>query len=281
MHYNVKVFLYPNGEKQVRYYTEPQFLKDDEPMAFKVENAIARDKQFDLTHAVEPFTNTVCKIVDNFDVLERERQQNLFSSFNRTKKKVYEYARCEYWDWFVTLTLDKANVDRYDYALCSKKVRTWLNNVKKRFADGLKYLVVPEQHKDGAWHFHAFFCCADGLNFVYSGIKDKKGKAIFNIAEYKLGFSTATRVVDIHRASKYIGKYVTKTLCDVTYGKQRYFVSKNINKPDSFIMFFDMKEENLLDFVDTFAASFGQECRHISSVGNENSYTKVKYFEIN
>lgn len=273
--------MYPNGEKQVRYYTEPQYLKDEYPQALEIERLIKKRKEFENTHALEPFTNTWVKEVNSFDDLEKEHKQNLFASYNRTKKKVYEYARCELWDWFVTLTLDKVNVDRYDYAACSKKVRTWLNNVKKRVAFDLKYLVVPEQHKDGAWHFHAFFCFADGLKFVYSGVKDKKGKAIFNISDYKLGFSTATRVVDIHRASKYIGKYITKTLCDFTYGKQRYFVSKSISKPDSFIMMFDKKEENLFDFVDTFATSYGQEVRHISSVGNEKSYTKVKYFEIN
>lgn len=284
LHFNVRLIEYPNGEKQLRYYSVPQYLKDELPQDLELKKQIEKRKEFEKTHAIEPFANTWVKEVDNFDDLQSpdtaEDKHSFMVSVNRSKNMVYTYARCEIWEWFVTFTINSEKKDRYSYDECSKAVRDWLDNQKQRFAPQLKYLVVPEKHKDGAWHFHALLCNCCDMNYTYSGHKDKKGKLIFNLDNYKLGFTTATRVQDYHKVAKYIGKYITKSLCEQTKGKQRYYVSKSINKPESQIMMFDMNEDDLYDFVVTLANSTGQELKHVSSIGNEKSYTKVKYFEI-
>lgn len=280
MHYNVRIIDYPNGEKQLRYYSVPQYINEDKVTGV---NDLLKDKKYD----IEPFTNSLVKIVDDFeDEISsccEDSDNNLHSfmvSVNRSKNAVYSYARCEFWEWFITFTINAERKDRYSYDECSKAVRDWLDNQKQRNAPDLKYLVVPEMHKDGAWHFHALICNAGNINFTYSGHKDKKQNMIYNLPSYRLGFTTATRVKDYHKVAKYIGKYITKSLCELTKGRQRYYVSKSISKPQSMIMVFDLSEDDLYDYVVTLANSTGQELKHVSSVGTEKSYTKVKYFEI-
>ena len=283
LHFNVRLINYPNGERQLRYYSVPQYLKDELPQDLEVKKKKEKRKEFEKTHALEPFTNTWVKEIDTFEDAAPDTSDNkhsFFVSVNRSKNAVYSYARCEIWEWFVTFTINAKNKDRYDYDECSKAVRQWLNNQRKRYAPDLKYLVVPEKHEDGAWHFHGVLCNTGEMTFTYSGFRDKKGKMVFNCDNYSLGFTTATRVQNVHKVAKYVGKYITKTLCELTPGRQRYFVSKTINKPDSLVMMFDRDEDDLYDFVVTLANSCGQELKHVSSVGNEKSYTKVKYFEI-
>ena len=66
---------------------------------------------------------------------------------------VYNYSLANDWDWFVTLTFDPQKVDRYNYSDCAKKLKNFID-VTRRKCPGLKYLFVPELHKDGAFHFH-------------------------------------------------------------------------------------------------------------------------------
>ena len=45
-----------------------------------------------------------------------------------------------------------------------------------------------------AWHFHGLLANCDNLTFNDSGHIDKRGRIIYNLTNYKLGFSTATKV---------------------------------------------------------------------------------------
>lgn len=73
----------------------------------------------------------------------------------RARSEVRDLALCNPFTHFVTLTLDGARVDRYDMAAITRKLNIWLSNQVQR--RGLKYILVPERHKDGAVHFHGFF----------------------------------------------------------------------------------------------------------------------------
>ena len=59
------------------------------------------------------------------------------------------------------------------------------------------------------------------------------GEYIYNIKEYRNGYTTATKITDTYKAVSYIVKYITKDLCECTFGKQRYLVTKNLDLPDS------------------------------------------------
>lgn len=151
-------------------------------------------------------------------------------SCSRTINAIYDIARCDRWEWFVTLTFNGERVKRYEYDECVKKLHNWLMNMRKLCPD-MVYVVVPEQHKDGAFHFHGLFKNCDGLDFHFSGKRDKKGRRIYNVGKYKWGWTTATRITDFRRASSYLCKYITKELCAVTKGRKRYWCSKNVNRP--------------------------------------------------
>lgn len=214
---------------------------------------------------------------ENIDAYEERREKEkhdeyLRHSINRTRNSIYYLSRSNVWDWFVTLTLDPAKVDRYDYVECSKKVRKQLNNIKNRYCSDMYYLLVPEQHKDGAWHFHGLFGDCGELEFVDSSRLDAKGNTIFNIEAYKLGFSTATRVTDTERVSSYICKYITKELCDVVPGRQRYWVSNNVCRAPKYQACID--DWNYQRFFEHFlsASDFYKMSR--------NEFCNVHYFEV-
>lgn len=163
-------------------------------------------------------------------------EDNAMRSCRRSKNKIYDIAKSNCWEWFFTLTFNSEKVDRYDYSAVSKKLSLWLNNMRKICPD-MKYLVVPEQHEDGAWHFHGLFANVEDMEFVDSGKSDKHGRVIYNVGKYRLGFTQATKISDVVKASNYIAKYITVQLCDITKGKKRYWYSRNCDLPEVVDMF--------------------------------------------
>lgn len=164
---------------------------------------------------------------------EKDIQRSIQQSVARTKKTIYDYAKMVEWQWFVTLTLSPDKTDRTNYSECSYKLRKWLDNVKQTKSDNFKYLVIPELHKDKkSYHFHGLFADVGNMRFALSDNDYAKEKEIYNITDYRLGFSTATKIKDLKRVTSYITKYVTKEIIEtVPVGRQRYYVSKSILKP--------------------------------------------------
>lgn len=135
---------------------------------------------------------------------------NIDRARRRARAKIFDLAFCNDWDWFVTLTLDKNQIDRYDYKVIVKKLNTWLNNRVQR--KGLKYILVPEYHKDRAIHFHGL--TNNVLKLANSGkVRQTKegGKPVFNCPEWNFGFSAFLPLSgDKARYCGYISKYITK-----------------------------------------------------------------------
>jgi len=138
---------------------------------------------------------------------ESNKLDSLSRAMRRAKAAVRELALANKFEYFVTLTLNKEKVDRYNMDEITKKLNNWLDNQVRR--SGLAYVLVPERHKDGAIHFHGFFNGA--LRAVDSGRKDKNGHTIFNLPQWRLGFTTAIRLYgDYHSAVGYVCKYIGK-----------------------------------------------------------------------
>lgn len=156
-------------------------------------------------------------------------QENITRSIRRAKQNIYDYVICNSdLDLFVTLTLDKENVNRYDYKEIIKKLNNWLDNNKRR--NNLKYVLVPEHHKDGAIHFHGFFN-SSSLRLVDSGHKTVKGQVIYNLPQFRLGFTTGIKTVGSRtKIANYICKYITKQT-DNKVGGRYYLHSNNLLMP--------------------------------------------------
>lgn len=156
---------------------------------------------------------------------------------------LYEYSRANIWQYFITWTIADENI-RYDYQKCTKKFRQWLNNLKKRKINDLEYVVVPEKHKDGAWHFHSL---VNGNLQPYL-VTNEFGYLDFNFK--KLGFVNIQEVKDTYKVSNYITKYITKTLDDEFINSQRYFVSKGLKKAEHTKQFVNIANINLSPITD-------------------------------
>lgn len=243
--FNVRVIHYPLGD-QVRVYGAIQNCDDYERDIF---DKCRLDEIPPGKYEIEPFSGEAVCVVEDF---ERLAEESARSSRNRTINRLYYLARSNYWDWFVTLTFDGERVNRYDFDSCVKKLSKWLNNCKQKCPD-MCYLVVPEQHKDGAWHFHGLFYNCDDLGFTDSGKRDKDGKPIYNIGSYKFGWTTATRVTDLEKVSKYICKYVTKDMCAQSKGRKRYWASRNLCEAeiDEFLVSKEERREFLEEIADS------------------------------
>lgn len=281
MPYNVRLKEYGNGTLQLTYYHGGIFSKDDYYKPKMDYDYHLNDPDYDEDGCeirylgFNPFESdfnmaaTELGSDEEYVVLSDEEIQNkhdrsLRCSLNRSKRMIYDYGRCNVWEWFFTLTF--ARVEEFNaenYAECSAKVRGWFKNIRRNYCPDIKYLAVPEQHESGAWHFHCLVSNCNELTFEKAvnnqeWRKDKNGEYllnnkgqrvrnkyfgqylrtsypdgeyIYNIAQYKNGFSTATRIIDTKKAVSYIVKYVTKELTECTFGKRRYLPSNNLELP--------------------------------------------------
>jgi len=180
------------------------------------------------------------KIIDfEFEEVEKTNDENnnsediLRISLSRTKRVIHDYALCNEFDYFITLTFDRKKYDSSDIKLIKKQVGQWLNNYKKRENPNLKYLLIPELHSDHK-HFH-FHGLISGIDDITEFRESKKGVMRYNWASWqnKFGFSSLESVRDTESVSKYITKYITKDLI-TEFNKQRYLVSKGLKKPVTF-----------------------------------------------
>lgn len=169
----------------------------------------------------------------NTERTEQEEQNCKNISIKQTKNRIYDIARSNEWEWFITVTFDRNKTDSADYDTVVYRLKYFLNHLQQRQCPNLKYLIVPELHADGKhYHFHGLLANCDGINFSYSGKNDcKSKKPIYNILNWKLGFTTATKVEDTQRVSSYITKYITKECVAVLKNKKRYYTSHNVNRP--------------------------------------------------
>jgi len=110
-------------------------------------------------------------------------------------------------------------VDRYDPKAIMQTVNRWLDNMVRRH--GLRYILVPERHKDGAYHFHGFF--AGDVEAVASGHYDDRGHEFYNLPQWGYGFSTAIRLRgEYPRAVGYVCKYIGKQQGERPMGRWYY-----------------------------------------------------------
>lgn len=216
-------------------------------------------------------------IINDIKIDDNEKREHCIkSSLNRSKNNLYYIARSNKWDYFLTFTFDRKKVDSSDFEACSKKITNFMNNLRKKSPD-LKYLIVPELHKDMIhYHFHGLIANADGLKLTDSGKVDFSGNKIYNIDGWRdrkgesLGFTTATKIKDQSAVRNYIGKYISKELMQRLKYKKRYFASQNVNLcPETYHMF----------SLDDIYSMFGDDITYVKTVSIDK-INRIKYFEV-
>lgn len=172
---------------------------------------------------------------------------SLARSKRRARNAVFDLAMATDFDYFVTLTVDPAKLDRYDAGEVFRHLHDWLDNNVRRH--GLAYVLVPERHKDWAIHFHALF--NDALRVVDSGTVslpgggkprrprskaqraawlDAGGHVVYNLPGWGWGFTTAIRLYgDTAAAVGYVVKYITKS--EGKIGGRWYYSGGDLRRP--------------------------------------------------
>lgn len=154
------------------------------------------------------------------------------SSLNRTKTLVRDIVLCNDFELFCTFTFDPKIVNRFHYGSCWLKMSSWLHhqrdNSRERGKE-FKYLIIPERHKSGAWHFHALISGYTG-SLRDSKLCSSSGRPIYNLTSFRSGFTTAVEIDSKEGVSSYITKYITKDFIK-EFNQRRFFCSRNLTRP--------------------------------------------------
>lgn len=224
----------------------------------------------------------VCSAPKDSGAKNNATDERLQSSLSRTKSRIFELSMCNEFTHFCTLTLDQNKVgDRFDLDTFRKDFAHFVRNQNRGRITPIKYLLIPEQHKNGAWHLHGFFSgLEESADLIPFKLSDRipyrlrkmirEGNSVFNWEKYakKYGFFTATRIKDRYSASAYITKYVTKDV--VKQGREShrhlFFASQGLKGRERIV-------------VDSFDQS-GAFCPCPFSDNEwefENDYVKIKW----
>lgn len=115
-------------------------------------------------YSIHRYTDEIYKVVafkghrdPDFACVREEAQHyevKLDNSFSRARSMVLQYALCNPWDYFFTGTLDERLADRYNLDRYAKRLMQFIRDKRKKYNASFQVLLVPENHKDGAWHIH-------------------------------------------------------------------------------------------------------------------------------
>lgn len=204
----------------VQQFSVPKFKPDGWEVSEKTDSALSHDKVAD-------------------EVANDYTAANIMRASRRAKINAFDVILCNpCLDTFATFTYRPENeFDKSSYDDCYKVLSVWLSNrVQRR---DLKYVIVPEYHKSGDIHFHGILN-SSALRLTQA-VSPKTGRAltrhglpIYNLDDWKSGFSTAQIIgsdeVDRDKVAKYIFKYMGKQVGQKIGGRYA-LIGGNIEHP--------------------------------------------------
>lgn len=165
--------------------------------------------------------------------------EKLENNVSRARSKIFEYAMCNDFDYFVTLTIDAKKYDRTNLKAYYKDFAQWLRNYARSKNTKIKYIFIPELHKDKTtWHMHGLIT---GIPFNELKLFIEGDNVPFNLISnhyynwiaysLKFGFVSIDKIKDREACSKYITKYINKNLsADIQeLNAHLYYCSKGLN----------------------------------------------------
>lgn len=157
-------------------------------------------------------------------------------SLSRTRQKVFDLCYSNDFTHFITLTINGENYNRYNWDEVTSGIRSKFHYIKSFLCRNFKYIIIYEQHVDGAYHFHGLVSGIDDLlelnDYGYLHLPyltDKVGWNSFlpiNISDHN-GYG---------KVCTYISKYITKNVHRELKGKRLFFSSHDLTRPDRYIV---------------------------------------------
>ena len=204
---------------------------------------------------------------------EAGNEEKLSNNIVRTKRRIFDLAMCNPWEWYVTLTLDERKQDRNDLQRYIKDLGQFVRDYRKKYNVEIKYLLVPELHTKGGWHLHGFFMNIRQEDLRELTLNEKlpytirkelqNGRKLYTWLPYskRFGYTCIERIESQEKISSYITKYITKNSIST------------------------IKELNLHSF---YASQGLQEpkfvacellCKEVDNPAFENEYCAIKWFK--
>lgn len=178
--------------------------------------------------------------------------------------------------YFITLTFDDNLVNSYSHENVQKKLKNWIDT-QRRNNPNMYYILVPELHKSGRIHFHGIvgnvpnWKLKQAINPNTGKEIIKDGARIYNLTNYKLGFTTVSKIKDSEKVCNYITKYITKELLNLK-NKKNYWFSRNLEYPKE--EYYYCTEEELFDIINKEEVRFAKEKEKTNS---KNLYYITQY----
>lgn len=141
----------------------------------------------------------------------RHNDEKLDCALARSRSSIREYALCNDWEYFFTFTIDGEKHERYDLKPFLQELLQWFQNLRKSKYPQLKYLLVPDQHEDGAWHFHGMISGIPAAPLPDWAPYELRERGDQEWTEYRLryGWCSLSPIRNPVGASFYVTKYIT------------------------------------------------------------------------
>ena len=215
-------------------------------------NAFDNNTRIDTSGNAPPTAETgqapPCTQWDNNKSPPSEAEKQRFAcNLSRARSTIYELALCNDWEWFLTFTLDPKKYDRSDLKTFQKDLSRFFRKYREKYKVNVKYLLVPEQHKDGInWHMHGLlmglpeehlqkFTLEDQLPY-YIRYKLENNKPVHDWEAYriKFGFCNIEHIQNLEASAKYITKYVSKSMDNgiIQANGHLYYASQGLNRAE-------------------------------------------------
>lgn len=210
------------------------------------------------------------------EVGEEAEKKRFSASISRSKSRVFELAMCNEFQHFCTFTQNDDLRDRFDITKFRKDFSMFVRNQNRGREIPIKYLLIPEQHANGAWHMHGLLQGLTDSDLREFTLKEKlpykiinqlkNGKKIYNWDKYqsRFGYFTASEIESGNACARYITKYITKDLQRGVResGQHLYFASQGLKGREAVVKH-----------------SF-DECPIVDGWDFENDYVKIKTLKL-
>lgn len=169
--------------------------------------------------------------------------ENRIINMHKTKRHVMDLALNNKFTHFATFTFAPNPNEKNEFGLEDdyrlKEMQKFLRKLRDKYGK-FNYIVVPERHKNGELHFHALMDLPEGVQLV-QGTNARTGKPmvrkgykVYNMPEWKHGWTDVEEIRSNNGVARYVTKYFTKDLAlsPVRCGKKKYWQSSGLKTPE-------------------------------------------------
>ena len=189
------------------------------------------DYMYKFTYCKMPIKRPGFEQETNLNYRRDVNDSRLTNNVARARTRIFEYAICNEFDYFITLTINGEKQDRYDLKEYVKKLGQFIRNYRRNHEANIQYLLIPEKHIDGAWHMHGL------IKGIPKDHLKKNEHGYLDWEQYKqsFGWCSIDKIKNKEAVAKYITKYIRKSFDSdrgITEKESKlYYSSRGLKRP--------------------------------------------------